>query len=66
MPPAGSEFNGKIIEYIGPSTTNYIHGYFYECSNSGGVYSWNVIAVSPGGGGTSGGAWGQITGVLSN
>lgn len=31
MPTASEEENGKVYQYIGTTTTDYTHNYFYEC-----------------------------------
>lgn len=31
MPEASQDYIGKIVQYIGPSTADFINGYFYQC-----------------------------------
>ena len=53
MPVANASNLGKIIQYIG-STSTYTNGYFYKCVVDNNVYNWEQINVQPGGsGGTS-------------
>ena len=37
---------GKIYQYSGADGT-YKHGYFYECVQNSGTYSWNQLEVNP-------------------
>lgn len=47
--PIPSALNyGEIYHYVGADTNLYKHGYFYECTESGGVYSWQRVNVQPG------------------
>lgn len=50
LPTASSDYVGKVYQYIGNTTSNYTHGYFYECKENSGVYSWVRVDVQPGGG----------------
>lgn len=53
MPTANASLVGRIVQFIG-ATDTYINGYFYECVNDNGTYSWVAKAVQAGGsGGTS-------------
>ena len=45
LPVAGSTESGKIYQYIGEDGT-YKHGYFYECVEDDGIYSWEEKTVS--------------------
>ena len=50
MPTAGSEIEGKVVQYVGATGVNYTHGYFYECVSDGGnpaTYSWTQTNVQP-------------------
>lgn len=43
MPTASSEYEGRIVQYIGATTLAYTSGYFYECVSDGELeptYSW--------------------------
>lgn len=53
MPTASSENVGDIVQFIGTTTSSYTHGFFYECQESGGAYSWVNLPVSEGGGSES-------------
>ena len=44
IPTADSSNLGKVIQYIGETTGDYIHGFFYECKDNGsGGYYWEVL-----------------------
>lgn len=45
LPVASATEEGKIYQYIGASGT-YKHGYFYECVEDDGVYSWEEKTIS--------------------
>ena len=45
LPLASATEEGKIYQYIGESGT-YKHGYFYECVEDDGVYSWKEKTIS--------------------
>ena len=50
IPTAAEEYVGPIYEYTGTTTSNYIHGYFYECVSDGldpATYSWQRVTVQP-------------------
>lgn len=54
MPTASATYVGKIVQFVGTTTASYTHGYYYECINDGGTYSWTQLNVQPSsGGGTS-------------
>ena len=40
LPTATADLVGQIYQYTGTTTSTYTHGYFYECKNNGGTYSW--------------------------
>jgi hypothetical protein len=44
---------GKVVQYIGITTANYIHNYFYECIDNNGTYEWSNVSVQPMGTGDS-------------
>ena len=46
LPLAQASEIGKIYQYIGADGT-YKHGYFYECVQNSGTYSWNQLEVNP-------------------
>lgn len=49
LPVASVEYLGKIVQYTGLTTANYINGYFYKCiaeTESGlTTYSWEAVEV---------------------
>jgi len=49
MPQPSQTFNGKVLQFLGTTTNDYIHGFFYECVPtvvSGAVtYVWRNILV---------------------
>ena len=45
MPTAGAQLLGRIIQYVGTSTSGYVHGYFYICVQSGQSFAWENIVV---------------------
>lgn len=50
MPEAVAGLVGKVYQYIGDTTTNYVKGYFYECiedETNPGTYEWEEIQVQP-------------------
>lgn len=54
MPSAGATYAGKIVQFVGTTDATYTHGYYYECANNGGAYTWTQLNVQPSsGGGTS-------------
>ena len=49
MPTASSSLVGTIVQYIGTTTNDYTHGYFYQCVSNGetpAVYSWEYVQTS--------------------
>ena len=54
MPTASATYDGKIVQFVGTTDATYTHGYYYECANNGGTYTWTQLNVQPSsGGGTS-------------
>ena len=50
MPTAGSDYEGKVIQYVGDTTQTYTKGYFYECiedSENPGIYIWQRKNTQP-------------------
>lgn len=43
MPTATESCGGQVVQFIGTSTSNYTHGYFYECVQNDGAYKWTNI-----------------------
>ena len=52
LPTAGSTYAGELFQYVGATTASYTHGYFYECKNNGGTYSWVQTDTQPSSGGS--------------
>lgn len=57
MPPSTASDEGKIVQYIGATDTNYTNGYFYECvevtpATDPKTYEWKQKNVQAGGGGS--------------
>lgn len=40
LPTPSSDYVNKIVQYVGATSGGFVHGYFYECVNNGGTYSW--------------------------
>jgi hypothetical protein len=51
MPTASASNAGDIVQYVGTTTASYTTGYFYQCQESSGSYSWVQTDVQPSGGG---------------
>lgn len=50
MPAANTENKGKIVQYVGDTNTDYIHGYFYECiETSTDIFEWVNVNIQDGG-----------------
>jgi len=47
MPTASASYSGRIVQYVGSTANGYTHGYFYQCVNNSGTYSWAYINVQP-------------------
>ena len=45
MPTATESCGGQVVQFIGTSTSDYTHGYFYECVLEGSGYIWKNIGV---------------------
>lgn len=45
MPTATESCGGQVVQFIGTSTSNYTHGYFYECVPQDSGYIWKNIGV---------------------
>lgn len=48
MAEASEELLGKVFQFIGTTTANYIHGFFYECVSDGQetpTYSWQSLST---------------------
>lgn len=43
MPTASADYLGRVIQYVGITTTNYKSGYFYKCVLNGSTYSWETV-----------------------
>ena len=55
MPAASADYVGIVCQYIGDTTADYTHNYFYECvediSTNPATYSWEQVSVQPNGSG---------------
>lgn len=60
IPTASEKYKGEVYQYVG-ETSDYIHGYIYECQEIDNNFVWVRLDVQP-----STAVWGQITGTLSN
>ena len=52
LPTASEDYLGKVFEYVGETTNEFTHGYFYECVSDGEAtptYSWVQTNVQPSG-----------------
>lgn len=47
LPTPDASLVGKIYQFIGATTQNFIRGYWYQCVDNAGVYSWQQINVQP-------------------
>lgn len=47
MPTASAENVGRIVQFIGTTSGGYTHGYFYECKENSGSYSWQQTDIQP-------------------
>ncbi len=45
MPTATESCGGQVVQFIGISTSDYTHGYFYECVQNDGTYKWTNIKI---------------------
>ena len=43
MPTATEACGGQVVQFIGTTTSDYTHGYFYECVQNDGTYKWTNI-----------------------
>ena len=63
MPAASSDYVGIVCQYIGETTVNYTHNYFYECiedtSTNPATYSWVPTNVQAGDGSSVQADWDQ-------
>ena len=48
IPTPSTNWENKIIEYVGETTENYINGYFYKCIDEEGTFTWKNIPVQDG------------------
>ena len=53
MPTASASNEGDIVQYVGTTTSTYTNGYFYECVEDSGSYSWIAKSVQAGGSGVN-------------
>ena len=45
MPTATESCGGQVVQFIGTTTSDYTHGYFYECVPQGSGYIWKNMGV---------------------
>lgn len=45
LPAPTEAFGGKVVQFIGATTEDYVHNYFYECTQVEGNYKWVNVAV---------------------
>ena len=45
MPTATESCGGQVVQFIGTSTSDYTHGYFYQCVPEGSGYIWKNVGV---------------------
>lgn len=45
MPTATESCGGQVVQFIGTSTSDYTHGYFYECVQNDGTYKWTNVKI---------------------
>lgn len=67
MPTVTSADDGRIVQYIGATDTDYTNGYFYKCVESSatpGTYIWEAVQVQEGGGSGSGSLGRAITAAI--
>ena len=43
LPEANADNLGRIVQYSGETSGQLVHGYFYECVENAGVYSWSPL-----------------------
>lgn len=49
MPDAAARWEGKLVQYIGPTNATYHRGYFYTCVDNAGTYEWQRTDTQPNG-----------------
>ena len=47
LPTASADELGNIYQFVGATDSTCTNGYFYKCTESGGVYSWVQTDVQP-------------------
>ena len=45
LPVASSTNVNEVVQYLGATSDGLTHGYFYECVEDSGIYSWNEVKV---------------------
>lgn len=48
LPTASSSNVGTIYQYVGTTTSSYTNGYFYQCIENSGTYSWEEVKLQDG------------------
>ena len=51
LPEPSASNVGQIVQYVGATTSGLTNGYFYQCKEESGTYSWVQKNVQTGGGG---------------
>ena len=51
LPEASAAHAGELYQYVGATTADLTNGYFYQCVEDGGTYSWEEKRVQTGGSG---------------
>lgn len=46
MPTASATWVNRTVQFIGTTDANYTHGFFYECVENSGSYSWVNVATT--------------------
>ena len=49
MPDAAERWEGKLVQYIGPTNAAYHRGYFYTCVDNAGAHEWQRTDTQPNG-----------------
>ena len=49
MPDPAARWEGKLVQYIGPTNAAYHRGYFYTCVDNAGTYEWQRTDTQPNG-----------------
>lgn len=61
LPTPSASNVGQILQYVGASTEGLINGYFYQCVENSGTYTWEAKTVQAGGGASTLGGLTDVT-----